>query len=74
MSRLRERQIGVVEVTRHNDMVTEMRSAGDVKLLLVSDLHLDHPNTDQKRVFAMFDAAVAQGAKILLNGDTLCVM
>lgn len=74
MSKTRRRQVGGVEVTQHNDMVTEIRSADDVKLLLASDLHLDHPNTDQKRVFAMFDAAVAQGAKILLNGDTLCVM
>lgn len=61
-------------VIRHNEMVTEIRSIDDIKLLLASDLHLDHPKTDQRRVFAVFDEAASQGAKILLNGDTLCVM
>ena len=42
--------------------------------VLISDLHLDHPKTDQKRVWRFMDAAQKRGAKFLINGDTLCIM
>ena len=32
----RRRQVGRVDVTQHNDMVTEIRSTDDVKLLLAA--------------------------------------
>lgn len=45
-----------------------------ITLLLASDLHLDNPKCDRKKVKKDFDEAVKRGARILLNGDTLCLM
>lgn len=68
-----------MDIKQHNPLVTGLRQdirvdGSTMRLLLASDLHLDNPATDQAKVWRVFDAAVEAGAKILLNGDTLCAM
>jgi hypothetical protein len=68
-----------MDIKQHSLLVTSFRQSvkqdgSTMRLLLASDLHLDHPATDQAKVWKVFDRAVEAGAKILLNGDTLCVM
>ena len=45
-----------------------------IKLLCISDLHWDNPKCDRETLKKHMDYAVSQGAKILINGDVLCLM
>lgn len=66
------------EIKRLSDLVLEVRTrykSGDVfPFLLLSDLHFDHPYCDRESLFRVMNEAKKQKAKILLNGDTLCLM
>lgn len=41
---------------------------------LASDLHLEDPDCDRALIAAEFDAAAAEGARILINGDVLSLI
>lgn len=43
-------------------------------LLLLSDVHWDNPKCDRKLLKKHLDEAKAKNAKIILNGDTFCLM
>ena len=64
--------------TRLSDLVVEFRhvcKVGEVQeYILLSDLHIDHPKTDQRKVWKLMDDAANRGARFLINGDTLCLM
>ncbi len=49
-------------------------SADQVEILLLSDLHLDHPKADRKLLTKHLDQAVARGARVWMNGDVFCAM
>lgn len=65
-------------VKRLSELVIEVRAkykAGDIfTFLLLSDLHFDHPYCDREALKKVMDRAKDQGAGIMLNGDTLCLM
>ncbi len=42
--------------------------------LLLSDLHWDNPKCDRRLLIKHLDEAKAKNAKIILNGDTFCLM
>ena len=44
------------------------------KLLLMSDLHWDNPKCDRRTLKNHLDKAKAMNAKVILNGDTFCLM
>jgi len=44
------------------------------KLLLMSDLHWDNPKCDRRTLKNHLDKAKEIGAKVILNGDTFCLM
>lgn len=43
-------------------------------LLITSDWHFDNPKTNRKLLFRHLDEAVDRNAKIIINGDMLCLM
>jgi hypothetical protein len=45
-----------------------------INLLLMSDLHWDNPKCDRELLKNHMDEAVKRGCKIILNGDTFCMM
>jgi UDP-2,3-diacylglucosamine pyrophosphatase LpxH len=44
------------------------------KVLLISDIHWDNPKCKRDLLKRHLDQAVEQGADILFNGDTFCLM
>lgn len=46
----------------------------EFKILLMSDLHWDNPKCDRETLKKHLDHAKAIGAKVILNGDTFCLM
>lgn len=42
--------------------------------LLISDVHIDNPHCRRDLFFRDMDEAVRRGAKILINGDLMCLM
>lgn len=61
---------GNVHIRRWKDV----RHGDSLKFLLASDAHWDNPKCDRKKLKEDLDKAVEIGAKILLNGDTFCLM
>jgi len=45
-----------------------------LKYMLLSDLHWDNPKCNRELLKSHLDLAVKEGAYILLNGDTFCLM
>ncbi len=45
-----------------------------INLLLMSDLHWDNPKCDRELLKNHLDEAVKRDCKIILNGDTFCIM
>jgi len=43
-------------------------------VLLISDIHFDNPKCDRQLLKRHLDQALEQGADILFNGDTFCLM
>lgn len=59
-------------VTLHLDM---RRNANwSQYVLLMSDLHIDHPWSDRKAILAALDQARERKALVMINGDALCLM
>jgi predicted phosphodiesterase len=48
--------------------------SGEIKLLLISDIHFDSPNCDRDTLSAHLDQAKADGALVIINGDLFDVM
>lgn len=44
------------------------------QFLLISDVHFDHPKCKRDVLKKHLDEAVKRGAKIMVNGDTFCIM
>lgn len=59
-------------------MVLEVRQeyqyGAPYTFLLLSDLHYDHPNCQRALVHKLLDEARERNAKVLINGDLLCLM
>lgn len=66
------------QITKLSELVIEVRAtytgSATFPFLLLSDLHYDHPYCDRQAVHHHLDKAKERGAKILFNGDTLCLM
>ena len=65
----------VPKVVKLNEMLTtEFKSDNTFTQLWVSDLHLDSPYTDKKKVKKLFDKALENGWQINILGDTFDIM
>ena len=65
--------------TAHDNSVTiriplQRNADWEQRVLLLSDLHIDHPWADRAGIIAALDQAKEIGAPILINGDALCLM
>jgi len=55
-------------------MIIERNIKWEQAVLLMSDLHWDHPWADRAGIKAALDQALERNAPILINGDALCLM
>ena len=62
------------QITRVSRNVHAVYCEKEIKLLLLSDLHWDNPKCDRVLLKNHLDEAVKRDAKIILNGDTFCMM
>ena len=62
------------KITRVSRNVHAVYCEKEIQLLLLSDLHWDNPKCDRVLLKNHMDEAVKRGAKIILNGDTFCMM
>ena len=62
------------KITRVSRNVHAVYCEKEIQLLLLSDLHWDNPKCDRVLLKNHLDEAVKRGAKIILNGDTFCMM
>lgn len=46
----------------------------EAEFLLISDLHWDNPKCDRDLLKSHLDEAVRRNAKVIMNGDTFCLM
>lgn len=65
-----------MEHKRLSDLVLEVRmSYDDLRpVLLLSDIHFDHPYCDRSLFFRLMDEALERNAVICFNGDFFCMM
>jgi hypothetical protein len=63
-----------IKITRVSRNVHAVYCEKEIQLLLLSDLHWDNPKCDRVLLKNHLDEAVKRGAKIILNGDTFCMM
>ena len=64
-----------MKITRHAANVHTFDCDGrEAEFLLVSDLHWDNPKCDRDLLKSHLDEAVRRNAKIIMNGDTFCLM
>lgn len=63
-----------IKITRVSRNVHAVYCEKEIQLLLLSDLHWDNPKCDRVLLKNHMDEAVKRGAKIILNGDTFCMM
>ena len=64
-------------MTKYGDNVVEFRHSPGVKsaeYLLISDVHFDNPKCRRDVLKKHLDEAKRRGAKVLINGDFLCIM
>jgi len=59
-----------VHITRYETTKRRLK----IEVLLLSDLHWDNPDCNRKLLRQHLDLALANGYRILLNGDTFCLM
>lgn len=58
----------------HRYVIKEQKENAEIEFLLTSDWHFDNPKTNRKLLFEHLDEAVKRNAKIIINGDMLCLM
>lgn len=66
-----------MQITKYGDNVVEFRHEPGVKsaeFLLISDVHFDNPKCRRDVLKKHLDEAKRRGAKVLINGDFLCIM
>ena len=62
------------KITRVSRNVHAVYCEKEIQLLLLSDLHWDNPKCDRVLLKNHLDEAVKRDAKIIINGDCLCLM
>lgn len=63
-----------MKVIKHGRNIHEFKMEKEGLFLLLSDLHWDNPKCDRSLLKRHLDEAVKRDAKVLLNGDTFCLM
>ena len=63
-----------MKIIKHGRNIHEFKFVKEHLFLLLSDLHWDNPKCDRKLLKSHLDEAVRRDAKVILNGDTFCLM
>ena len=63
-----------MKVTQHARNIHEFHFYKQGEFLLLSDLHWDNPKCDRRLLKKHLDEALSRNAKVILNGDTFCLM
>ena len=58
----------------HRYTLETQKDGAEFEFLLTSDWHFDNPKTNRELLFSHLDEAKKRNAKIIINGDMLCLM
>lgn len=76
MEKSKPKVVSMVEIQKNSHKLTFATNhrRNEVKLAILSDLHWDNPDCDQKLLKKDLDYCLENDIHIMLNGDTFCLM